>query len=211
MKTSYSGIKLITSFEGCRLKAYKPVPTEKYWTIGYGHYGADVSPNMVISQNRAEELLRAYLKKFEAKVDKYDSIYHFTQNEYDALVSFAYNIGSIDQLVANGKRTKAEIAAKIPAYNKAGGRVLAGLTKRRASEQQMFMSYPTIRKGDKNEYVLKMQKLLNKAKVLGGGVPETGVFCLVSYNALIEYQGTNGLVKDGICGAKSWASLRRYE
>ena len=63
-------------------------------------------------------------------VDKY-SAYNWNQNEFDALVSFAYNIGSIDGLTASGSRSKEEIADKIQAYNKAGGKVLSGLIRRR--------------------------------------------------------------------------------
>jgi len=69
-------------------------------------------------------------------VDKY-SAYNWNQNEYDALVSFAYNIGSIDGLTAKGARTRSEIAAKILEYNKAGGKVLAGLTRRRQEERAL--------------------------------------------------------------------------
>ena len=139
MKTSEKGVALIKKFEGCRLQAYKPVATEQYWTIGYGHYGPDVAPNAVISQMQADAYLRLDLEKFEKKVEKYNAKYLWTQNEFDALVSFAYNIGSIDQLTANGTRSKQQIAAKITAYNKAGGKVLAGLTKRRAAEKEMFI------------------------------------------------------------------------
>lgn len=138
MKISDRGIALIKKFEGCKLTAYKPVPTEKYWTIGYGHYGADVSPGSVITQYQADLYLLLDLQKFEAKVEKYNAKYHWTQNEFDALVSFAYNIGSIDQLTNNGKRSKSEISMKIPAYNKSGGKVLSGLTKRRNAEQALF-------------------------------------------------------------------------
>ena len=70
MKTSQNGINLIKSFEGCRLQAYKAVPTEKYWTIGYGHYGADVKQGMVITQGRADAYLVSDLGRFEAKVNK---------------------------------------------------------------------------------------------------------------------------------------------
>ena len=137
MKTSQKGINLIKKYEGCRLTAYKPVPTEKYWTIGYGHCGPDVAAGAVISQMQADLYLMLDLEKFEKKVAKYTH-YNWTQNEFDALVSFAYNVGGIEQLTDNGKRTKQQIAAKIPAYNKAGGKVLAGLTKRRKEEQALF-------------------------------------------------------------------------
>ena len=65
MKTSNKGINLIKSFEGLRLRAYKPVSTEKYYTIGYGHYGADVTANMVITETQAIEYLKKDLEKFE--------------------------------------------------------------------------------------------------------------------------------------------------
>ena len=138
MKISDRGIALIKKFEGCRLTAYKAVPSEKYWTIGYGHYGADVRPGATITQYQADLYLLLDLEKFEQKVEKYNAKYMWTQNEFDALVSFAYNIGSIDQLTDKGKRTKQQIAAKIPEYCKSGGKVLAGLQKRRKEEQALF-------------------------------------------------------------------------
>ena len=71
---------------------------------------------------------------------KYNDKYHWTQNEFDALISFAYNIGSIDQLTNYGKRSKKEIAQKMLLYNKAGGRKLRGLVRRRKAEQALFLS-----------------------------------------------------------------------
>lgn len=138
MKTSQNGLNLIKSFEGCRLVAYKAVSTEKYYTIGYGHYGADVTKGMRITQSQADAYLIRDLAKFEAKVNKYQSVYNFNQNQYDSLVSFAYNVGSIDGLTNNGKRTIAQISAKFTAYNKSGGKVLTGLTKRRNAEKKLF-------------------------------------------------------------------------
>lgn len=136
---SINGLNLIKSFEGCRLKAYKPVKTEKYYTIGYGHYGADVPAGLTISQYQAELLLLHDLARFCAAVNKYDHIYHWSQNEFDALVSFAFNIGNIDQLTAKGTRTKAIIADKILAYNKSGKKVLPGLVRRRTAERALFI------------------------------------------------------------------------
>ena len=77
---------------------------------------------------------------FEKKVMKYDSIYHYNQNEFDALVSFAYNVGSIDGLTKNGTRTKVEITKCWTLYTKSGGRVLAGLVKRRDKEKKLFLT-----------------------------------------------------------------------
>ena len=136
---SVNGLNLIKSFEGCRLKAYKALSTEKFFTIGYGHYGADVLPNLRITQFQAELLLLKDLTRFCAAVNKYDHIYKWTQNEFDALVSFAFNIGSIDQLTTKGTRTKAQIADKIPAYCKSGKKTIPGLVRRRAAERALYL------------------------------------------------------------------------
>lgn len=137
MKISQNGIDLIKKFEGCRLDAYKcPAGV---WTIGYGHT-AGVTSGQKISPAQAEAYLRADIEKYEKKVEKYESRYHWTQTEFDAMVSFAYNLGSIDKLTANGTRTKTVIAEKILLYNKAGGKVLAGLTKRRQAERDLFVA-----------------------------------------------------------------------
>lgn len=136
MKTSKNGINLIRQFEGCRLTAYRCAAGK--WTIGYGHT-AGVVAGQSITQEQAESFLIDDLERFELNVMKFDSIYHWNQNEFDALVSFAFNLGSINELVKNGARTKEEIANKIPAYNKAGGKVLSGLVKRRAEEKKLFL------------------------------------------------------------------------
>ena len=139
MRISEKGIALITAFEGFSPKACKCVPTEKYYTIGFGHYGKDVKSTDTITKAGALDLLKSDLARFEKKVMRYDSEYHYNQNEFDALVSFAYNVGSIDSLTKNGTRSKAEIAKYITMYNRSGGRVLDGLTKRRAREKELFL------------------------------------------------------------------------
>ena len=138
MKISENGIALIKKFESCKLTAYKATSTEKYYTIGWGHYGSDVTKGMKITQAQADAYLVSDLAKFETKVNKYQAKYNFNQNQYDALMSFAYNIGSIDGLTANGTRTIAQISAKFGSYNTQKGKVLAGLTKRRAAEKKLF-------------------------------------------------------------------------
>lgn len=144
MKINKLGLDLIKSFESCKLTAYKAVSTEKYYTIGWGHYGADVKKGQKITQAQADALLVSDLAKYEAKVEKYQKKYNFNENQFSALVSFAYNIGSIDQLTANGTRTIAQISAKIPEYNKSGGKVLSGLTKRRNAEKTLFNKAVTV-------------------------------------------------------------------
>lgn len=135
MKISTTGVNLIKSFEGCRLTAYKcPAGV---WTIGYGHTG-NVKSGQKITQAKAESYLKSDLAKFEKHVMSYDKKYNWNQNEFDALVSFAYNIGSITQLTANGTRTKKQISEKILAYDKAAGKTLAGLIRRRQAEKALF-------------------------------------------------------------------------
>ena len=138
MKTSQKGKTLIKQFEGFRPDAYKVHAGEKFYTIGYGHYGPDVTPNMKISREQGEKLLTDDLVKFERLVDVYQGIYGFNQNQYDALVSFAYNVGSINQLTAYGKRSIDVIAKKMLEYTKSGGKELAGLVKRRKAEYELF-------------------------------------------------------------------------
>ena len=137
VKTSSKGVSLIKSFEGCRLKAYKcPAGV---WTIGYGHT-AGVKSGDTITQEQADEYLRNDLAKYEKAVENYDGIYHFNQNQFDALVSFTYNcgVGNLKNLTQSGKRTLAQISTKLPLYNKAGGVVLRGLQRRRAAEKELF-------------------------------------------------------------------------
>ena len=138
MKISKNGIELIKCFESFSPKACKCLASEKYYTIGYGHYGTDVKENQTITKEQAEELLKKDLEKFEQKVNKYNNVYNFNQNQFDALVSFCYNVGNIDQLTAKGTRTIKEISEKILAYNKSGGKVINGLTNRRKKEQELF-------------------------------------------------------------------------
>ena len=143
MKISENGLNLIISFEGFCPKATKAVKTEKYYTIGYGHYGKDVDEKQTITKEDALKLLKKDMKRFETKVMKYNDCYNFTQNEFDALVSFAYNVGNIDQLTAKGTRTKKEIADAMLLYIKSGGKVLNGLRKRRNKEREFFLKCST--------------------------------------------------------------------
>lgn len=143
MKISKNGLDLIIAFEGFCPKATKAVKTEKYYTIGYGHYGKDIYENQTITKEEALLLLKKDMKRFETKIMKYNNCYNFTQNEFDALMSFAYNVGNIDQLTAKGTRTKKEIADAMLLYIKSGGKVLNGLRKRRNKERELFLKCST--------------------------------------------------------------------
>lgn len=137
MQISENGLKLIEQFEGLRLTAYKATRRDKYYTIGYGHYGADVKQGMTISEAQAEAYLRQDVAEAEAAVNKYSG-YGWNQNQFDALVSFAYNVGNIDGLTNNGKRSVAEISAKLREYVYSGGVRLGGLVRRREAEKVLF-------------------------------------------------------------------------
>ena len=137
MKTSKNGIELIKKFEGCRLTAYKPVITEKYYTIGYGHYGADVQKDMRITHSQAEAYLKSDLQKFEKAVNNLG--FTLTQNQFDSLVSFTYNCGAgnLKKLVKG--RNLREIADALLLYDKSNGKPLKGLTRRRNEERTLFL------------------------------------------------------------------------
>lgn len=137
MKTSNAGYNLIMKYEGCRLTAYKPVPTETFYTIGYGHYGSDVKAGMTITKAEAIKLLTKDINKFENAVNK--TGLSLTQNQFDALVSFSFNCGTanLHNLIRN--RSLKEIADAMLKYNKSSGKVLNGLTRRRKEERELFL------------------------------------------------------------------------
>lgn len=138
MKISELGIALIKSFEGCRLVAYKTVNTEKYYTIGWGHYGADVKAGQIISQAEADALFLSDLQRFVKYTNHYTAFLNLNQNQFDALVSFCYNAGpgKLNTLVSG--RMPKEIAEHFADYCKSGGKVLNGLVKRREKEKELF-------------------------------------------------------------------------
>lgn len=160
-KISNKCLDLVKEFEGCRLTAYRD--EVGVWTIGYGITSADrnitgksIHKGMKISKETAEKWLsKALTKKYLPLVLKYDKQYDFNQNEIDALVSFAYNIGSIKQLTANGTRSRATIASKMLQYNKAGGRGYNGLTRRRKAERELFLTKVASKKKKSNETIAK--------------------------------------------------------
>ena len=141
MKTSPEGIALIKSFEGCILKTYNCSAGVK--TIGYGHTGPDVKAGMVITQELADSLLRQDLHKFETGVTA--AVKRVPEQcEFDALVAFSFNVGLgalqkstlLRKLNADDVRGAADEFLK---WDKAGGKQLAGLTRRRKAERAMFI------------------------------------------------------------------------
>ena len=152
MKASGTLIGKIKEFEGFRGKAYRATPTEKYLTIGYGHYGADVKQHMTITRDAATELLRKDLVRFE----KYVTGLNVTSNqfEFDALVDFCYNLGTdalggstLLKKIKERNNAPVETGAHNEAIRKefmkwvyAGGKKLTGLVKRREWEAERFFT-----------------------------------------------------------------------
>lgn len=161
MKASENCIELIKRFEGCRLQAYRD--PAGVLTIGYGH-----TRNVVLGQKITEERALQYLKddliKAQTEVSKYDSRYHWNQNEFDALVSFSFNVGSLSALTKFGSRSKEEIASKMLLYVNAGGKKMEGLVKRRKAEHDLFVSpvpnlEPIYKEGSKHKVIVSGLRL----------------------------------------------------
>ena len=133
------GLELIKFFEGCKLTSY--LCPAKVWTVGYGSTGSHVKPGMTITKEQAEELLRSDLRRFEDYVAA--NCAPATDNQFSALVSFAFNVGE----GALGSSTLRRLhmakdyegaAQQFARWNKAGGKVLAGLTRRREAEAALY-------------------------------------------------------------------------
>lgn len=142
MSLSSNGLNLIKSFEGLTLTATKAVSSEKYYTIGYGHYGSDVKAGQTITQAQALTLLKSDIKIFEKAVNDAVKV-GITQNQFDALVSLCYNIGtgafkSSDTVKYLNSNKLWHGAADIPSWRKSGGVIVPGLQNRRTKELQLF-------------------------------------------------------------------------
>lgn len=137
-----AGFDLIKDSEGLRLKAYPdPGTGGAPWTIGFGHTGPEVKPGLIISMDRAKELLTADLAKFERAVANLAPV--ATDNQFSAMVSFAFNcgIGNLEEstLLRLHRASKyGEAQAQFGKWVNAAGRKLNGLVKRRALEAALY-------------------------------------------------------------------------
>lgn len=149
MQTSDIGIALIKQFEGCKLTAYPdPGTGGAPWTIGYGWTqpvdGKPVRPGMTIDQATADRLLKTGLVSYENDVSRLVKV-KLSQGQFDALVSFTYNLGSrsLSTSTLLSKLNAGDYAGaadEFPRWNKASGKVLNGLTRRREAERALFLS-----------------------------------------------------------------------
>lgn len=208
-----AGLDLIKQYEGCRLAAYRCAAG--VWTIGYGHT-AGIHSGMTITQAQADAYLRQDIAKFEGYVNNpaYVPITEqLNQNQFDALVSFAFNLGAGNLRKLCKGRTAAQIAQAMTQYCKANGKVLAGLRRRRAAEQALFnkpvsaatpaqntesedYNMKTIKKGSKGNAVKVWQIII--------GAAADGNFGSGTESMTKTWQGNHGLTADGIVGKMSW-------
>ena len=139
MNTSAEGIALIKKFGGCELKAYQC--SAGVWTIGYGHT-KDVEEGDTISKDQAEEMLVEELHEYENYINEYVNV-ALSQNQVDALVSWVYNLGPANlkastmlKVLNDGKYE--DVPYQMKRWNKAGGKVLDGLVRRREAEALLY-------------------------------------------------------------------------
>lgn len=140
MPISDRGFDLIKAYERLRLKAYLPTPDD-VWTVGYGHT-KDVQEGDEVTEDEADAFLREDVKSAEDCIDTYVEA-ELTQNQYDALCSFIFNIGcgnfkgsTLCKLINAGNFEAAQ--KQFARWNKQNGKPLAGLTRRRAEEAALF-------------------------------------------------------------------------
>ena len=142
MEINQAGLDLIKSFEGCKLNAYKDVIGVV--TIGYGHTNPGVlQMGTTWTQDQADAQLKQDLAKFENGVSSYVTV-PLTDNQFAALVCFAYNCGlgnlqSSTLLKCVNANDMTGASAQFDRWNKAGGNVVPGLTRRRQAESDLFL------------------------------------------------------------------------
>ena len=215
-KIGQAGLALIKQFEGCRLTAYQC--SAGVWTIGYGHT-AGVYKGMKITQAQADAFLKQDIAKFEKYINN-PSYVPFTdklnQNQFDALVSFAFNLGQGNVKKLCTGRVMNQIPSAMQQYCKAAGKTLPGLQRRRKAEAALYnkkvesctgvttttvkeseeYSMNTIKKGSKGKSVKVWQIII--------GTTADGNFGSGTENMTKTWQKNHGLTVDGIVGKNSW-------
>ena len=140
MQTSGEGIALIKKFEGCEIEAYQC--SAKVWTIGYGHTRG-VSEGATCTIEEAEKILVSDLKEFEKYVNDLVDI-PISQNQFDALVAWTFNLGptnlkSSTLLSKLNENDVNDVPFQIRRWNRAGGKILDGLVRRREAEALLWL------------------------------------------------------------------------
>ena len=139
MNISKEGLSLIKRFEGCELEAYKCAAG--VWTIGYGSTKG-VKENDTISQEEADKLLLHEMEEYEGYINDMVTV-DLEQNQFDAMVSWVFNLGPANLKASTllkvlNAKDYGGVPAQIKRWNKAGGKVLQGLIRRREAESLLF-------------------------------------------------------------------------
>ena len=139
-----AGVRLVQEFEGCKLEAYPdPGTGGEPWTIGWGSTGPDIGPGTVWTQEEADARFLDDLTKFGDGVDRLVRV-PLTDNQFAALVSFAYNVGlgALRDSTLLRKLNAGDYlgaADQLPRWARAGGRIMPGLSRRRLAERALFL------------------------------------------------------------------------
>lgn len=219
MKINDAGLKIIKDSEGLRLKAYL-CPAGVY-TIGYGHT-KNVKYGDVITATTAETLLKQDVEKYEKLVDAINAKgnYNFNENEFSALVSFAFNIGNVNGVTANATRTKEQIGNAMLLYCCATvngkKKKLSGLETRRKKEYALFKtavkSTTNVSRETNTEQESYNMKLIKKGSKGTAvkiwqciiGVTPDGNFGTTTEKVTKTFQKNHGLIVDGKVGDMTW-------
>lgn len=147
MKVSHACIDLVKEMEGCKLTAYlDTLAAPPVWTVGFGHTGPDVYEGRTMTQQEAEDTLLDRLNnEYAPGVERALAGAPVTQAQFDAFVSFAYNVGiggfTRSSVLSHHRAGHYEAAANaFRLWNKAGGKVVKGLTRRREAERKLYLS-----------------------------------------------------------------------
>lgn len=230
------GFKLLTTFEGCKLKAYDD--GGGVWTIGYGHTKG-VVPGMTITQAQAEQFLHEDLERFQSYVEEAVQV-EVNEDQFSALVCFCFNVGpGIEGFGGSTLLRKlnagddAGAAEQFPRWNKVNGEPWLGLTRRRLAEQALFLSKPwefahnyngsaDVSVGNPNTQGNQTRSLkLTDPRMEGEDVRQLqlalqkagfnleadGIFGRATEAAVRQFQERKGLLVDGIAGSATLSTL----
>ena len=219
MHCSQKGLKLIESFEGYMPRAVWD-QWGKCWTVGYGETeGVHQGSTMTRAQAEAD-LQKRLTREYEPAINALGAL---NQNQYDALCSFIWNLGPGAMKWDVGRLTRQrkfrEAADAMLKYNRAGGQVLAGLSRRRRAEHDLFLSTAglgprTLKFGMKGKDVEQMQVWLVRSgalkKAKKGQPPAIdGSFGRSTHGGLVLFQRQHKLAPDGVAGPKTLALLKK--
>ncbi|MEG4246247.1 glycoside hydrolase family protein [Microcoleus sp. Pol10_D6] len=229
------GFKLLTTFEGCKLTTYDD--GGGVWTIGYGHTGDDIYPELTISQTQAEEWLRVDLEKFESYVEDAVEV-QINDNQFSALVCFCFNVGpgtdgfggsTLLKVLNEGDYQGA--ANQFPVWNKVNSEPWLGLTRRRLAERALFLGKPwqsflsyegtgeevigeTSPEGSRTlkltEPIMQgedVRRVQKALKAAGINLEPDGFFGNDTDKAVRQFQKQKGLTVDGVVGTPTRKEL----